>query len=310
MDDDLFATIQDQLRLLHLWSSRWGSLWEKENYTEWGTLWGDEDLGPNLNQQDNIALFRAAVPYYITKNICDSLISALNTIPRDIPFKHLGILPTVPYEYGFVRLGSWLLGDVGSAGKVAFAAFAWKKFSEDVVVIVYEWRPQTITADEGLYPIFHFDFQEDLTLDKLVNTFCVTAVNPKAKQDGFDQSSVREIAQRGAMFIWSFFAFIQQTVAQISCMRPPRSFRRAFQRLELPAPDLNIVELRKTIHQKKEGDSEEVDWQYCWTVRGHWRKQWYPSDQVHRPLWINPYVKGPEDKPLKPSSNLIFTVRK
>ncbi|MFI9558839.1 hypothetical protein [Nonomuraea endophytica] len=33
-------------------------------------------------------------------------------------------------------------------------------------------------------------------------------------------------------------------------------------------------------------------------VRGFWRNQWYPSRQVHRPLWIDPHWRGPEDAPI------------
>jgi hypothetical protein len=42
-----------------------------------------------------------------------------------------------------------------------------------------------------------------------------------------------------------------------------------------------------------------VDWQHRWLVRGHWRLQPYgPQRSLRRPTWIDPYVKGPEDKPL------------
>lgn len=36
-----------------------------------------------------------------------------------------------------------------------------------------------------------------------------------------------------------------------------------------------------------------------WVVDGHWRNQWYPSSGVHRPRWIEPYVKGPDGAPLR-----------
>jgi hypothetical protein len=29
-----------------------------------------------------------------------------------------------------------------------------------------------------------------------------------------------------------------------------------------------------------------------WKVRGHWRKQWYPSEGVHRPIWIAEHDAG------------------
>jgi hypothetical protein len=42
----------------------------------------------------------------------------------------------------------------------------------------------------------------------------------------------------------------------------------------------------------------ERDYQHQWVVRGHWRQQWYPSRNVHRPIWITPHIKGPEGAPL------------
>jgi hypothetical protein len=35
-----------------------------------------------------------------------------------------------------------------------------------------------------------------------------------------------------------------------------------------------------------------------WVVRGHWRRQWYPSQNRHIPIWITDYIAGPDDAPL------------
>lgn len=35
-----------------------------------------------------------------------------------------------------------------------------------------------------------------------------------------------------------------------------------------------------------------------WVVRGHWRRQWYPSDQAHRVIWIEEHESGATDHPL------------
>ena len=40
------------------------------------------------------------------------------------------------------------------------------------------------------------------------------------------------------------------------------------------------------------------DWSHRWLVSGHWRNQWYPSEGVRRPIWIDAFVKGPSDAPL------------
>jgi hypothetical protein len=40
------------------------------------------------------------------------------------------------------------------------------------------------------------------------------------------------------------------------------------------------------------------------------RRHYFPSAQVHKPLYIAPYVKGPQDKPLKPPSSQLFVVKR
>ncbi|TQO24249.1 hypothetical protein FB385_3129 [Paramicrobacterium agarici] len=35
-----------------------------------------------------------------------------------------------------------------------------------------------------------------------------------------------------------------------------------------------------------------------WRVRGHWRRQWYPSANEHRLLWIQEHMSGPSDAPV------------
>jgi hypothetical protein len=95
------------------------------------------------------------------------------------------------------------------------------------------------------------------------------------------------------------FRLMMQHVAIREKRQPPRATRR---RLERQAPDFKdryivVVKLRRP-KSKAEGESREVEWQHRWLVGGHWRNQWFPSLNRHRQIWINPYVKGPEDKPL------------
>ncbi|GBF17791.1 hypothetical protein Br6_05198 [Rhodococcus sp. Br-6] len=41
-----------------------------------------------------------------------------------------------------------------------------------------------------------------------------------------------------------------------------------------------------------------------WTVRGHWKRHWYPSENRHHPIWIESYIAGPEGAPLKTSDKV------
>jgi hypothetical protein len=88
---------------------------------------------------------------------------------------------------------------------------------------------------------------------------------------------------------------------------PPSDYR---QRILPPAPSLPeshhkvcFVDLRKFAYAKREGaggDGTPMDTDFRWWVSGHIRNQWYPKAEEHRPIFITPYLKGPEEAPIKP----------
>jgi hypothetical protein len=64
---------------------------------------------------------------------------------------------------------------------------------------------------------------------------------------------------------------------------------------------VRLIHLRRATKAQGAPHDEKAAREYTcrWMVRGHWRQQWYPSRQVHRPVWITPHLKGPEDKPIR-----------
>lgn len=58
---------------------------------------------------------------------------------------------------------------------------------------------------------------------------------------------------------------------------------------------VRVLQLRRSGASAGMSDRE---FHHRWIVRGHWRQQWYPSIEDHRPVWIMPHVKGPDDAPL------------
>jgi hypothetical protein len=64
---------------------------------------------------------------------------------------------------------------------------------------------------------------------------------------------------------------------------------------------VTVITLRRQRHpDHPDHEPGEVEWKWQWVVRGHWRNQWYPSIKQHRQIWVMPYMKGPEDAPIKP----------
>ncbi len=105
---------------------------------------------------------------------------------------------------------------------------------------------------------------------------------------------------RGWRFDYAIHQFSSQKLLDTEIRRPPRPALRRWEReSNLEIPEEMVIHLRRIDHTgKRDGDPGEVEWSHRWWVDGHWRNQWYPSTQDHRPVWIDGYVKGPEDKPL------------
>lgn len=86
--------------------------------------------------------------------------------------------------------------------------------------------------------------------------------------------------------------------------------KQVIQRPGARLPLVHSVHLRQRQAPKStpSSDSKPVDWQVQWSVRGHVRQQWFPSLNEHLPRYIHPYLKGPEDKPMKPRATPIYEV--
>lgn len=65
---------------------------------------------------------------------------------------------------------------------------------------------------------------------------------------------------------------------------------------------VSIIELRRPMSPPREHTDSSSDRKYRhrWWVGGHWRQQACgPNHADRRPKWIAPYIKGPEEAPLK-----------
>lgn len=94
----------------------------------------------------------------------------------------------------------------------------------------------------------------------------------------------------------SAWLLMTQPLARVEDAVFDRAARRRAEREGKQPPRVRVIHLRRPAGARHDGSSREYHHQ--WVVRGHWRQQWYPSREVHRPVWIAPHVKGPEDAPL------------
>lgn len=104
-------------------------------------------------------------------------------------------------------------------------------------------------------------------------------------------------------------AFMKTTVAGVETHQWGRQIRKDAKRNNKYLPLVKTVVLRR----RENGDSprqdhKAVDWQHQWVVSGHWRNQWFPKAQENKPIFIDPYVKGPEGKPLLQPRKTVYSV--
>lgn len=101
--------------------------------------------------------------------------------------------------------------------------------------------------------------------------------------------------------------WLQQKIVVTEYGKLDRHAERRLTRASMEA-SVRVVHLRSKSYVKTSADEEkhQVDWAWQWAVRGHWRDQ--PTKEGIKLIWIHPYIKGPEDKPLKPDAGRVFAV--
>lgn len=111
------------------------------------------------------------------------------------------------------------------------------------------------------------------------------------------------IAERLTLAFWHLS---RQRLTNTSTATPTKPARKRAARARLKAANADGIVMISLRHHAASGhdrdDTTETAtqraWRSRWMVRGHWRNQYYPSIKGHRPVYIHPYLKGPDDAPV------------
>lgn len=115
---------------------------------------------------------------------------------------------------------------------------------------------------------------------------------------GWDQVKNTTVAW-GQVVRAAWLLMTQPGVTAVDEQPLPRTIRRRAEREGYNPNAVRVVRIRDRANTPHREQPTERSYQVRWTVRGHWRNQWYPSRDEHRPVWINPHIKGPQDAPLR-----------
>lgn len=120
-----------------------------------------------------------------------------------------------------------------------------------------------------------------------------------------DEDGINAYRQQTPQSFSDAFSFLlEEKIVRIEKKRPPNWQRKKAEQLGFRGDNyVNIISLRSTLgteHARlKKKNESDLEYYHRWIVRGHLRNQFYPSKNCHEIIWIDPYAKGPEDKPFK-----------
>lgn len=272
--------------------------------------------------------------WFIDSDLCALTSAAFPTMPPFVPRPHdlpsrsgfaVFAEPIAVYSGEEVR-GNEFVDQLTAAGDGGFRETSDRLHAEPVSIIAVSWGPlpRTTVASwraGGVWMSFFTRSNIDAAgLDEdtrrrarallpplTVDNEAVFAWQP----DGEDPAPYRlhggpgqdGTASWGRLVLATFQLAAQANLAEQEQERTPRPERRRTERAGMPARDVRVVRLRRSVAAARDaeagpGDAGGREWRHRWIVRGHWRQHWYPSIADRRPLWIAPYLKGPDDAPL------------
>lgn len=136
---------------------------------------------------------------------------------------------------------------------------------------------------------------------------------------GFDACGIAETVDAAMAFSRFFMAAAawlrQKIVVESHGGQGIRQAARQLQREhKLPEmPRVRVIELRRSEYVKRDDTATDGTGRRLsvrFVVRGFWRNQWYATRKEHAPKYIESYLKGPSDAPMKTAAPTVFVVRR
>jgi hypothetical protein len=277
-----------------------------------------------------LCLLDVGTPTYVDPRITQALSDAMPTLPDKIPL-HADDVP-MPSGFAYLDGAPWRLPPTVAGFEQSITAIGWLTLKDGLI-----WVSAFGTVREPGHPsaVDHLsqvlfseawrvgdpiDHDGDLARElahvgedtsvhvKFIDHTQTARVIDVPAADVYASEYMRRI--EGRRFAYALWHFMGQRIVSLERGHLDRATRR---RMPPERQDsvVQIVELRARQVTPREPGMEEASRQYSvrWVVRGHWRSQWYPSLDRHKPLWISAYDKGPEGAPLRSATKLFAVAR-
>jgi hypothetical protein len=299
----------------------------------------DERRLHDLGWETELAIFRLSEPYSFSGSALEAIKAASRSIPGDATLE----AENLPAD----GIGWWWLDDplrVKTSSESDLVAGILFGLSMDVDKEMLKGArelangdlnlegPQNVSVDfscwtkgkDGtLSPSTTWAWRVGLSLDEMIENVGDAYDHTYASENPFRHApllgkaqtlaAIREMSQ----FFVASSIWIKQEIVEAAPQHVERHLAKRMQREgKLPnKATVKVIALRRKHVQhgaeedmKSEG-GEARDWSCQWVVSGHWRNQPVGPGRTARKLtYINPFIKGPEGKPLKPEQKKVYAV--
>jgi hypothetical protein len=264
-----------------------------------------QGLGNDPN--DEVASLQIAHNFWVAPDMVSVAATAQKTMPdEDI------LLEEPPAPHGFLLLGRpfpLLCGDPECSEEHPFVGLHWRPTHRTLPANNYAKEQN----DNGLLLQWF-----GLAVDEQERAFFGSPVVPVATATflpagrplvtsySVELGAMRPMTAELCRYARAMWTLMQQPLAAVGEIEPDRAQRRRLQKSNQPPGPVVIVTLRRRSHPSdNQSDPAQIEWSHRWMVRGHWRNQWHPRLAVHRAIWINEHIKGPDDQPLELKDKVI-----
>lgn len=236
------------------------------------------------------ALLDHAVPFYWNETAFYSALEASRMFPSNgIVLDTDLIEPVQWWSYDLPQPQ----GDGPSLGGCLL--FSGKKLNVDGVIAVTFLRVSQLGS--RLIPAFWTHWASHHPWSDSIFDCCFDRAD--VKQAFIDDPAMTQLISHHLRFIASSILWTKSKVLTIERVALGRHGLKRAQKAGLAHHSVRTVTLRAAIPRQSMTEGEQREWSCRWSVRGHWRNQFMTKSREHRPQFISPFVKGPDDKPFR-----------
>lgn len=109
-------------------------------------------------------------------------------------------------------------------------------------------------------------------------------------------------------FLQCLWRFQEQEIVSVERDHLRKTIAKQLQRRQMLDTPVSVIHWRKRMQTDDKGE-RQYELQHRFVVRGHWRRQWYPSEQRHKNIYIQPFLKGPDNAPILMRERVNAVVR-